>query len=178
MAEYHVDLAFNGDSGAIASIYDYQLYPLQQGLVEVGSGASRPAWYTKLQLGDTLAFALYDISARAGRLTPSELVIDFRDPLDPERRALSPFGAGIDLPLRFETGQLAGPTEGTSAVFGSAPHWQVEAPSSGSRAVYELVKPGRFLMNAKLTVEDPEGTRCVFAFDPEVIVGGGEGPGG
>ncbi len=177
MATFHVDLAFNGGAGAVASIYDYHLYPLQQGLVEVDGTSSRPAWYTKMEAKDTLSFALYDISARPGSLSPKSLVIDFRDPGDPERRALSPFDAGVAIPLRFEDAQLLGPDQGKSAVFGPAPHWQVNAAGTGQPAVYTLIHQGTFLMNAALTVEDAAGRTYLYAFDPEVVVGGGEGPG-
>lgn len=175
MTTYRVELAFNTAQGPVASIYDYHLYGLQQGLVDVDAQPPRAQWYTKMQAGDTLRFTLFDISPEPGAFAPQLLLVDFRDPTSPQGLGRNPF-SGVLLPLRFEAARLQGDGRGVSTVFGNAPSWRI-LDAAGAEAVYTFDNLGAFLMNARLTVADGDGRERLFAFDPEVIVGPNEPPG-
>lgn len=191
MSDYRYDLAFNWYNAPDLCGGSQDIRLLRNGLIYRPPGKDwedgLPAWPTKFRRGDTLHFHVYDVSGDRHRRTIQEMSLLLSNPAVPPPDVLgapwprdflkSPF---VDMPMNpiMQT-NIHATREKVSPVYGGPyPRFAFEPfPSNQTSTWFRLGDKGSFILSARVIVKDGGATK-IFAFDPEMIVGGGGGSGG
>jgi hypothetical protein len=175
MTKYGCDLGFDWNNPG----------PLQYGLMDKDN-SDAPAWFTKLLISDVLFFDLYDITPLGSNSSPVsvqavQFVMTFTDmrtqnidtPLEPASSYFWPSAT----PLNIQTGNSAVFSGQTLNFYPIGAITDSSSPQFGQQ--FTATKSGSFNLSIAVIVTATVGTTTatqIFSFDPEMIIGGGDGP--
>ena len=166
MANYHWDLAFSWNQNERAS----NNYYLQNNFVNVSTTPPTVGLPIGLQINDTVAFCLFDVTTPNAKSSPYVLTssnIQFSAMLGGQS-ANSPFGSSVT--PAFPSNQSS-QSSGTSTIFSGGT--STVFPAWTGNATYSITTNGWYEMTVSIEMTDPiSGNSMTFVCDPEMIVGG------
>ena len=160
------------------AFYPSDYGPLQASLINKTNYQNVSAFFTQFKVGDSLFFVLYDLTTLENPSLPKAKNQKFTVEIEIQNSDLTSVAAPLSpakLSYKFNSDSSLRRTDLTSTAYGGQDlvSYVLNDPESGQREPlwYTLHTPGHFELTVTLGVENEDGTKRTFIFDPEMIVG-------